>query len=171
MVLTFQLTSASGCDSIITTNLSVTDACSITLTPSICDGDALYFTRWQYDNFVRDFLIHFVLQQGCDSIVTVDLTVNAVSSTTEDVSILRRWILYKADGTIATTDGTYISALTSALGCDSIITTNGSVTDAYSITLSPSICDGDTYTLPDGSTTPGIFLFTLFHLQQAATVS
>ena len=77
-----------GCDSIITTNLTVTDAYSITLlSPSICDGDALYFARRRTTTSSGIFSFTFVSAAGCDSIVTVDLTVNAVSSTTEDVSI------------------------------------------------------------------------------------
>ena len=47
----------------------------------------------------------------------------------------------------------YISTLTSAFGCDSIITTNIIVTDMYLISLSPVICEGDLYVLPDGSVT------------------
>ena len=75
----------------------------------------------------------FYFSSGCDSIVTVDLTVNAVSSTTEDVSIQCDGDPTLFDGTIATTDGTYISTLTSALGCDSIITTNVTVTDVIAL--------------------------------------
>ncbi|MCB9022226.1 MAG: gliding motility-associated C-terminal domain-containing protein [Chitinophagales bacterium] len=156
------LTSALGCDSIITTNVTVTDAYSITLSPSICDGDVYTLPDGSTTGTGGIFSFTFVSAAGCDSIVTVDLTVNAISSTTEDVSICDGGSYTLPDGTIATTDGTYISTLTSAFGCDSIITTNLSVTDAYSITLSPSICDGDVYTLPDGSTTGtgGIFSFT-----------
>ena len=156
------LTSIAGCDSIITTNLSVTDAYSITFSPSICDGDVYILPDGSTTTSSGIFSFTFVSAAGCDSIVTADLTVNAVSSTTEDVSICDGGSYTLPDGTIATTDGTYISTLTSALGCDSIITTNVTVTDAYSITLTPSICDGDVYTLPDGSTTTssGIFSFT-----------
>nr|HQU40888.1 gliding motility-associated C-terminal domain-containing protein [Chitinophagales bacterium] len=147
------LTSAFGCDSIITTNVAVTDAYSITLSPFICDGDIYTLPDGSTTTSSGIFSFTFVSAAGCDSIVTVDLTVNTVSSTTEDVSICDGGSYTLPDGTIATTDGTYISTLTSAFGCDSIITTNIIVTDMYLISLSPVICEGDLYVLPDGSVT------------------
>ena len=156
------LTSVFGCDSVITTNITIEPSLTTDLTEAICDGDTYILPDGTTTTSSGIFSFTFVSAAGCDSIVTVDLTVNTVSSTTEDVSICDGGSYTLPDGTIATTDGTYISTLTSAFGCDSIITTNVAVTDAYSITLTPSICDGDTYTLPDGTTTTssGIFSFT-----------
>ena len=156
------LTSVFGCDSVITTNITIEPSLTTDLTEAICDGDTYTLPDGSTTTSSGIFSFTFVSAAGCDSIVTVDLTVNAISSTTEDVSICDGGSYTLPDGTVVTTDGTYVSTLSSIAGCDSIITTNLTVTDAYSITLTPSICDGDTYTLPDGSTTTssGIFSFT-----------
>ena len=53
-----------------------------------------------YHHFVRDFShLRLFPAAGCDSIVTVDLTVNAISSTTEDVSICDGGSYLLPDGT------------------------------------------------------------------------
>ena len=150
---TTTLTNAFGCDSVVTTNLTVDPAVVTDISGSICDGDTYTLPDGSTTTSSGIFSFTFVSAAGCDSIVTVDLTVNTVSSTTEDVSICDGGSYTLPDGTIATTDGTYISTLTSAFGCDSIITTNIIVTDMYLISLSPVICEGDLYVLPDGSVT------------------
>ena len=147
------LTSVFGCDSVITTNITIEPSLTTDLTEAICDGDTYILPDGTTTTSSGIFSFTFVSAAGCDSIVTVDLTVNTVSSTTEDVSICDGGSYTLPDGTIATTDGTYISTLTSAFGCDSIITTNIIVTDMYLISLSPVICEGDLYVLPDGSVT------------------
>ncbi|HPR30102.1 MAG TPA: hypothetical protein PLI03_12175, partial [Chitinophagales bacterium] len=152
----------SGCDSIITTNLSVTDAYSITLSPSICDGDTYTLPDGSTTTSSGIFSFTFVSAAGCDSIVTVDLTVNAISSATEDVSICEGGSYLLPDGTAVSAAGVYVTTLSGADGCDSTITTTVSVTDAYLISLSPGICSGEVYTLPDGSLTDtaGVYSYT-----------
>ena len=79
----------------------------ITLSPSICDGDTYALPDGGTTGTGGIFSFTFVSAAGCDSIVTVDLTVNAVSTSTEDVSICDGGSYTLPDGTIATTDGTY----------------------------------------------------------------
>src|SRR5690606_6554079 len=55
------------------------------------------------------------------------------------------------DGSTVTAQGQYDVTLTSSGGCDSIVTTNLTVHPTYDISVDAVICEGDSYTLPDGS--------------------
>ena len=56
---------------------------------------------------------------GCDSIVTLQLTVNSTYASSESQTACHR---YKWNGTTYYTSGTYIDTLTSIGGCDSVAT-------------------------------------------------
>ncbi len=58
-------------------------------------------------------------QQGCDSLVTLDLTILEPTSSSTDVSACES---YDWNGTTFTTSGTYQELLTNAAGCDSTAT-------------------------------------------------
>lgn len=56
------------------------------------------------------------------------------------------------DGTTSTSSTVHISSLTSVGGCDSLVETTLDVVTSFNSTESATICDGDTYTFPDGTT-------------------
>jgi len=60
---------------------------------------------------------------GCDSIITLNLTVNQPSASTISQTICAP-NSYTFDGQTLTTSGTYMDTLTNASGCDSIVTLN-----------------------------------------------
>ncbi len=64
-----------------------------------------------------DTMVNF---SGCDSIITLNLTINASGSTQSQTAC----DFYSFNGQILTQSGTYYDTLTNALGCDSIITLN-----------------------------------------------
>ena len=91
---------------------------------------------------------------GCDSLVKqYSITVNTVvkdqkSITSCTTPYLLPW------GQLATTPGIYMDTLSSAAGCDSLVREiDLSFTTAVSITTDTTICQGQVYTWPDGSTT------------------
>jgi gliding motility-associated-like protein len=71
--------SSSGCDSIVTTNLNVNPISQIDINPSICQGETfsvgtqLYTTSGTYVYLLKS-------ASGCDSIITINLTVNPLPS-------------------------------------------------------------------------------------------
>ena len=70
--------SASGCDSIVTLNLTIFNNASSTDTQIACDSytwiDGITYTS---DNNTATFLLS--TSAGCDSIVTLDLTINVLT--------------------------------------------------------------------------------------------
>jgi uncharacterized repeat protein (TIGR01451 family) len=58
---------------------------------------------------------------GCDSILTINVTINQPSSATEDITICNR---YDWNGVVYTTSGTYTFTGVNAAGCDSTVTLN-----------------------------------------------
>ena len=76
--------SASGCDSIVTMNLTVAPAILNTISPTICSGETYLFNGVTYSTS-STIAATFQDANGCDSIVTMMLTVNptpTVPSTT-----------------------------------------------------------------------------------------
>lgn len=84
---------------------------------------------------------------GCDSTITIDLTVNSTSySTITETACLS----YNApSGAVYTSSGTYIDTIPNALGCDSIITINLVINTNTSATITEVACDF--YTAPSGA--------------------
>ena len=68
------LTSVYGCDSIINLDLEVNPVDSIYFTEYICDGDTLWFDGLPF-TMQSVYQIEEINQYGCDSIISLDLTV------------------------------------------------------------------------------------------------
>lgn len=116
------LQSTSGCDSVVTLTLSVNPIQNTALSASICQGEV--YTENGFD--VSEAGVYTrVLQSasGCDSVVTLTLSVNPVYSTVVDATI-NEGETYTENGFNASEAGTYIQTLQSELGCDSTITLN-----------------------------------------------
>jgi hypothetical protein len=85
---------------------------------------------------------------GCDSIATLNLTINNALFTNETVSAC---IDYTWNGQTYTQSGTYTYLTTSANGCDSTVTLNLTINQPDASTTSQTACDsytwnGQTYT-------------------------
>ncbi len=135
--------SINGCDSTITTLLTVNPILSVTNSVSICQGDVYeegasdYMTTGSYQDV-------YTSVQGCDSIVTTELTVNPVYASTNQVAICDGET--HIEGTsFYTTTGTYTDVYLTANGCDSIIITVLEVFSVATQTNTITICDGETY--------------------------
>ena len=137
------LTTSSGCDSIVSTNLSVNPVKQITLNPIICQGEVYIVGTHSYDNtgLYIDTLSTYL---GCDSIVTTNLLVNLVYNNIVNKTICQGQT-YQVGYNIYTTTGTYVDNLTTLHGCDSNITTNLTVNPTYNINVIKLICQGQTY--------------------------
>ncbi len=129
------LPSYKGCDSIITTVLTVTSVYYDTITVSICQGNNYngHTTNGNYNDTLQSVA-------GCDSIITTILTVNPVYHDTITISICQG-NSYNGH----TTTGNYNDTLQSVAGCDSIVVSNLTVNPAYSRTDNVSICQGQSY--------------------------
>ncbi len=88
---------------------------------------------------------------GCDSIVTLNLTVNPISMTSlpqELVCVGDSALIF---GQYESVDGIYYDTLQTTLGCDSILSIELVLLPGYSISQTVVASSGDTVTFPDGS--------------------
>jgi hypothetical protein len=144
---------ANGCDSIVTLNLTVLPNASTTLDEEICEGESYEFDG-QSLTVGGTYTATFDAANGCDSIVTLNLTVLPNSSTTLDEEICEG-DSYEFDGQSLTVGGTYTATFDAANGCDSIVTLNLTVLPNASTTLDEEICEGDSYEFDGQSLTVG----------------
>ena len=145
---TYTLTAANGCDSIVTLNLTINHSTTGVDVVTACDSytwiDGVTYTA---SNNTATYTL--TNAAGCDSIVTLNLTINNSSTTVDNVTACDSytWI----DGvtyTESTDSVTY--TLTNAAGCDSIVTLNLTITNSTIGTDSVTACDS--YTWIDGVT-------------------
>jgi acyl carrier protein len=134
-----------GCDSIVTLNLIVAPALTHTINPSICQGQSYSFGGTNYTTTQTGVQHTFVTTGGCDSIVTLNLTVAPALTHTINPSICQGQS-YSFGGTSYTTSQTGVQhTFVTAGGCDSIVTLNLTVSPALTHTINPSICQGQSY--------------------------
>jgi gliding motility-associated-like protein len=143
------LSSSAGCDSIVTTNLEVIPPINIDVNVSICSGAVYKLPDGTNANSSGNYPFTFQSSSGCDSIVTILLTVIEPVLFTQDVSICEGETFKLPDGSSATSSNSYIIILSAASGCDSIVTTNLTVQNAIELIVSgdTSICVGQSVIL------------------------
>ena len=90
--------------------------------------------------------------QGCDSTVTLHLTIHYSNSGDTSVLACDTYTWY---GTTYTTDAVVQQQLSNMWGCDSTATLHLTVKPSYSFSLTDSLCDGDTYHFHGGNYTVG----------------
>jgi hypothetical protein len=143
-VLTSILT---GCDSSITTNLTVLDEIFLNQTVSICTGETYTVGTSNYNtsgNFA-DVLVSSLT--GCDSTVNTNLSIIQPIIMNENVTICASQD-YTVGTSIYTISGIFIDTITSInTGCDSIINTNLTVLAPIELNQEISICFGNSYTI------------------------
>ncbi|MDH4471653.1 MAG: T9SS type A sorting domain-containing protein [Fluviicola sp.] len=113
---------AAGCDSIITLNLTINQSTSSNLTEIACgsyswaQNGVSYMVSGSYNDTIPN-------ANGCDSIITLNLTVNPITSSSETVSACDSYT-WNANGVTYTTSGQHSHAFLSVAGCDSMVTLN-----------------------------------------------
>src|SRR5690606_3470824 len=147
--VTASFSSSGGCDSIVTLNLTVLPALANTVYDTICQGQTYSFNGSTY-NSTQTVTATFISTGGCDSIVTLNLTVlPALTSTIYDT--ICQGQTYTFNGNTYNSTQTVTATFISTGGCDSIVTLNLTVLPALTSTIYDTICQGQTYTF-NGST-------------------
>ncbi|MFM7585488.1 MAG: hypothetical protein ACKO6M_00525, partial [Bacteroidota bacterium] len=138
------LTSTSGCDSLIQLTLSVGDTSSQVINASICVDGAFLLGGRTY-NVGGTYLDTIPTVLGCDSFVTLNLTVDSILSERIEVDLCLG-TSYVFGGMVITQPGVYYRLATGASGrCDTAFTLVVNRTLPNSYTFNARICFGDTY--------------------------
>jgi hypothetical protein len=119
---THMLINATGCDSLVTLDFTLNSSTTGTDTITACDSylwiDGNTYTS--SNNTAKDTISNAA---GCDSIVTLDLTLNYSTTRTDTITTCNSYIWIDGN-TYTSSNNTATHALTNAVGCDSIVTLN-----------------------------------------------
>src|SRR5690606_958779 len=137
---TATLTAASGCDSVATLNLTVNQNVTSTTNTSICTAQLPYTWNGQNITQAGTYTANLTAASGCDSVATLNLTVNQNVTSTTNTSSCTAQLPYTWNGQIITQAGTYTATLTAVSGCDSVATLNLTVNQNVTSTTNTSIC-------------------------------
>ncbi len=135
------LISSVGCDSLVYSQVNFYPNVTYTNNQIICDGEVYVINGNSYDSS-GTYIDTLFTSYGCDSIITTNLnvlTVSSSSSTNNQIICLGDTLnLYSNQYYQA---GTYIDTLLNVNGCDSIVTTNLSIQTASYNTYNGGILD------------------------------
>src|SRR5690606_33425861 len=137
---TATLTAASGCDSVATLNLTVSQNITSTTDQTICTAQLPITWNGQSITQAGTYTATLTAASGCDSVATLNLTVNQNVTSTTNTSICTAQLRYTWNGQNITQAGTYTANLTAASAGDSVANLNRNVTPTLPSTTNPSIC-------------------------------
>lgn len=144
---TVNLTSAGGLDA-FTCKLSCTPALAF-INTTACDsytspsGNHVWTTSGVYQDVL-------VSASGCDSLITINLTVNVTTSAVISPSACYSYTSPSGNHTW-TSSGTYMDTITNISGCDSVLTIQLTIHDSTHGAISPTVCFS--YVSPSGNHT------------------
>ena len=134
------------CDSVVVLNLTVMPKLYTTVEETICQGNYYEFGGVKYytSTIISDTLSSVVT--GCDSIVSLYLTVNEIlAGEAEDIHLCPADSIELGKYGLITEPGTYVDTLQTALLCDSVATWNVFFHEAADTLIRAAICQGESY--------------------------
>lgn len=165
---TTTIPSVLNCDSTIVVQLSHFPIIPPTdVQASICLGDTYLLPNGISVSQANDYPVLLSSSHGCDSLVTIHLSILPVYSQDIYVSICKGTSYLLPNGTPKSASGVYPTILTAKNGCDSTIITHLTVTPAPISHVYLTLCEQDTVWLPDGTATlaEGVIKTTIKTLQ------
>lgn len=154
-----KLRSVNGCDSVVILDLNIVPAVEHQIFDTICQGQSITWNGKEYNRTgIYSDTLPSVLT-GCDSIVSLVLTVNAAIPYTEYAYICHGES-YDFYGKSITESGSYEHLVKTPGSCDSLVTLVATVLPDYSnIVINDAIAEGEVYNKNGfvGLTTPGSY--------------
>ncbi|UTW63153.1 choice-of-anchor D domain-containing protein [bacterium SCSIO 12741] len=142
---------AANCDSIITLNLTINKSTASSVSVTTCDS-----YTWAQNNMTYTVSGNYsdtvVNANKCDSIITLNLTINPSVGSSVSVSSCEEYT-WAQTGMTYTSSGSYTDTLSTSLGCDSVLTLNLTILKKSLATVKDTSClsyiwalNGQTYT-------------------------
>ena len=144
---TFTTVSSNGCDSVVTLHLTVWPEVPVTEErATVCHGETYTWNGTSY-SVSGDYSLTLSDVHGCDSVVTLHLTVLPEVAVTEERATVCHGETYTWNGTNYSVSGDYSLTLSDVNGCDSVVTLHLTVLPEVAITEErATVCYGETYT-------------------------
>ena len=117
---TYTLTAANGCDSVVTLNLTVNYSYDIIDEVAACDG-YIWIDNVNYTESTNTPTVTLTAANGCDSVITLNLTINHSIDIYDTINILQTELPYDYHGNNITAAGDYVFNGTTMYGCDSTV--------------------------------------------------
>ncbi len=138
------LSNANGCDSITSLNITINDTSSSITDATICANQTPYV--WNGNNYNNSGIYSVTLtsENGCDSIASLNLVVNELSESVDNISICTNQTPYVWNGNNYNISGAYSVTLVNDNGCDSVASLNLIINDSSSSVSNISICTNQT---------------------------
>lgn len=138
-----------ACDSIITIYLTITGNSSSTISPTVCDFIISPSKKyiWTKSGTYKDVIKN---KKGCDSTITINLTVKYSSAVTFKTSVCNSYKSPSGKYTW-TQSGQYVDTIKNKVGCDSIMNFDLTINHDQSSTIKVTTCDK--YVSPSGKNT------------------
>ncbi|MCK6640308.1 MAG: T9SS type A sorting domain-containing protein [Bacteroidia bacterium] len=130
-----------GCDSIFNSTITVLNQITATQTLTICSGQSVTVGTNSY-TATGIYMDTLAAVNGCDSLVTTDLTVTLPDSSAQAVTVCNGGS-YSIGANTYTASGVYADTLTNINGCDSVVTTTLTVLPANIVNQNITLCAGD----------------------------
>lgn len=143
-------TTRAGCDSIITTVLTIADVLRSTQNATICAGQIFKLPGGRIVTTAGTYTDSFKTAGGCDSVAVTQLIVNPLPAITRSVIICEGGSYRLPSGRVIRAAGTFVDTIAHGAGCDSIITSRLTVQTVKRQDVSGQICAGANYLLPSG---------------------
>jgi PKD repeat protein len=132
-----------GCDTIVSLDLTVRPEVITNLEAEICEDDTYLFDGQMLD-VGGTYTAVFTDTNGCDSTVILELTILQHVESDVQVGICAGGS-YNFNGTILTAAGTYLDTIMASNGCDSFISLELMITPFVETFLIEDICDGENF--------------------------
>ena len=157
-------TTVAGCDSIVTVTLSELAVITNSINPTICSNATYLYDGTTYDANNTSRTHVFASAYGCDSTVTINVTIQNTITSTLDTTVCNGGSII-VNGTIYNgANPTGQETFNLSGGCDSIVTINLVELNPIVNSINPTICANGTYsyngTIYDSSNTTGTHVFT-----------
>ena len=152
-------TGENGCDSTVVLTLDVLPTQSTLIEATICDNEAYDYGGVSLTD-AGDYTYIFGSENGCDSTVTIRLSVLPVPMTTIEASVCEG-NSFEYNGVLLVNAGPNVFTFSAENGCDSIVTVILEVLPIATSTLGISLCEGSSYVF-NGDTfdISGVYNFT-----------
>ncbi len=134
-----------GTDTSQTVTITVNQSSSFNQIFTECSGFSVTVGSNTY-NTTGTYTDTLATSVGCDSVVTTNLTITTPSTTTQTFTECQGFSVTVGTNTY-NTSGTFVDTLVTSTGCDSIVTTNLTITTPNTTTQTFNECDGFSVTV------------------------